>query len=310
MLTPLARDDGATDVELLVLRHQVAVLRRQVAVPSSSPPIGWCWPPCPGCCPDRGWPILFVTPATLRWHRRLIARHWTDRHAKPGRPPAAQQVRQLVRRRAAENSSCGHRRIPGELVGLGYQVAASTVGTILHQAGVDPAPRRSGPTWQQFLTSQAHALLAGDVFTVDTVFLQRIYVLFFLDLATRRVHVVGVTAHPTGAWLLLRDRDAQFTAVFDTVFTAAGIQVIRTPPQAPRERRRRTVGGRAPSARGVHRPHPRRRRTTPGDRPRHLHRARQRTPAPSLARPTGHPRPVATSPTRLPRSDAAPSRTG
>ena len=155
---------------------------------------------------------------------------------------------------AAENSSWGHRRVHGELVGLGYQVAPSTVWKILHQAGVDPAPRRSGPTWQQFLTAQAHALLACDFFTVDTVFLKRIYVLFFLELATRRVHVVGVTAHPTGAWVaqqarnllidldqrvdslrfLLRNRDTKFTTAFDTVFKAAGIEVIRTPPQAPR----------------------------------------------------------------------------
>jgi transposase InsO family protein len=125
---------------------------------------------------------------------------------------------------------------------------------ILHRAGVDPAPRRSGPTWKQFLTTQARAMLACDFFTVDTVFLKRVYVLFFLEIATRRVHVVGVTAHPTGAWVLqqarnllmdldqradalrflLRDRDAKFTAAFDTVFTTAGIEVIRTPPQAPR----------------------------------------------------------------------------
>jgi transposase InsO family protein len=159
-----------------------------------------------------------------------------------------------VLRLAAENSSWGHRRIHGELVGLGCQVAASTVWKILHQAGVDPAPRRTGPTWKQFLTAQAHGMLACDFFTIDTVFLKRIYVLFFLELATRRVHVVGVTAHPTGAWVaqqarnllidldqranslrfLLRDRDTKFTAAFDTVFTAAGIKVIRTPPQAPR----------------------------------------------------------------------------
>jgi putative transposase len=144
--------------------------------------------------------------------------------------------------------------VHGELVGLGYKVAASTVWKVLHQAGVDPAPRRAGPTWQQFLTAQAHSILACDFFTVDTVFLKRIYVLFFLELATRQVHVVGVTAHPTGAWVgqqarnllldlderadslrfLVRDRDAKFTVAFDTVFTAAGIEVIRTPPQAPR----------------------------------------------------------------------------
>jgi transposase InsO family protein len=139
-------------------------------------------------------------------------------------------------------------------MGLGYPVAASTVWKILNQAGVDPTPRRSGLTWKQFLTAQAHTILACDFFTVDTVLLRRIYVLFFVELATRRVHVVGVTAHPTGAWLaqqahnllmdldqhadglrfLLRDRDTKVTAVFDAVFTAAGLDVIRTPPRAPR----------------------------------------------------------------------------
>jgi putative transposase len=169
-------------------------------------------------------------------------------------PPIATQICDLALRLARENPNWGHRRVHGELVGLGYQVAASTVWKILHHAGIDPAPRRSGPTWKQFLITQAHAMLACDFFTVDTVFLKRVYVLFFLEIATRRIHVAGVTAHPTGAWVaqqarnllmnldqradrlrfLLRDRDAKFTAAFDTVFTAAGIEVIRTPPQAPR----------------------------------------------------------------------------
>jgi transposase InsO family protein len=163
-------------------------------------------------------------------------------------------LRSLVLRLAAENSTWGHRRVQGELARLGYRIAASTVWKILHEAGIDPAPRRAGPTWKQFLTAQAKTMLACDLFTVDTVLLKRIYVLFFIELATRRVHVVGVSARPTGAWVaqqarnllmsldqqadelrfLLRDRDTKFTAAFDTVFTAAGIEVLQTPPQAPR----------------------------------------------------------------------------
>ncbi|MGW3811761.1 helix-turn-helix domain-containing protein [Micromonospora sp. NPDC005113] len=200
--------------------------------------------------PRQHWAAFFVTPATLlRWHRQLIARHWTYPHARPGRPPVDRGIRELVLRLAVENPTWGHRRVQGELARLGYRLAASTVWKILHQAGVDPAPRRTGPTWKQFLTAQARTILACDFFTVDTVFLKRIYVLFFIELATRHVHVVGVTAHPTGTWVtqqarnllvsldqradgirfLLRDRDTKFTAAFDTVFTAAGIDVIRIP---------------------------------------------------------------------------------
>jgi putative transposase len=255
MLTQLARDGGAEDVELLVLRHQVAVLRRQVHRPDLEPADRVVLAALSRLLPRPRWSVFFVTPTTLlRWHRELVARRWTYPHARPGRPPVDVQIRELVLRLAADNPTWGHRRIQGELIGLGHQVAASTVWKILHQAGVDPAPRRSGPSWKQFLTAQARTILACDFFTVDTVFLKRIYVLFFVEVATRQVHVIGVTAHPTGTWVaqqarnllmdldqraaglrfLLRDRDTKFTAVFDAVFAGAGIDVLKTPPQAPR----------------------------------------------------------------------------
>lgn len=255
MLSQLARDEGAKDVEILVLCHQVAVLRRQVTRPDLEPADRVVLAVLSRLLPRPRWSVFFVTPATLlRWHRDLVARRWTYPHARPGRPTVDKQVRDLVLRLAAENPSWGHRRIHGELLGLGYRVAASTVWKILNEAGVDPAPRRSGPTWKQFLTAQAHTILACDFFTVDTVMLKRIYVLFFVEIATRQVHVVGVTAHPTGAWVtqqarnllmdldqrtaglrfLLRDRDKKFTNTFDAMFTAEGIDVIMTPPQAPR----------------------------------------------------------------------------
>jgi hypothetical protein len=157
MLAQLARRGGAKDVEILVLRHQVAVLRRQVHRPDLLPAGRVVLAALSRLLPRPRWSIFFVTPATLlRWHRDLVARRWTYPHARPGRPPVDKQIHDLVLRLAAENPTCGHRRIHGELIGLGYRVPASTVWKILNQAGVDPAQRRAGPTWKQFLTASGH----------------------------------------------------------------------------------------------------------------------------------------------------------
>ena len=238
-----------------MLRHQVAVLRRQVKRLDLEPSDRVALAALSRLLPRPRWSTFFVTPATLlRWHRDLIAREWTYPKQRPGRPPVGAQIRALVLRLARENPSWGHRRIQGELVGLGYRVAASTVWTILTRAGVDPAPRRAGPTWTQFLATQAKGILACDFLHVDTIGLTRIYVLFLMDIATRRVHVLGATTNPTGAWVaqqarnlmmdlgerarlfkfLIRDRDAKYTTAFDEVFTTEGIEVLRTAPQAPR----------------------------------------------------------------------------
>jgi putative transposase len=199
------------------------------------------------------WHSLFVRPETLlRWHRELVRRRWSYPHRR-GRPTVAVEIRALVLRLARENPTWGYPRIHGELCRLGHRIGGGTVWTILHRAGVAPAPTRSAVSWRQFLRAQATGVLAVDFFTVDTVLLRRLYVLFVLEVATRRVHVLGVTSHPVGDWvtqqarsllmglddrvgrfrLLLRDRDTKFTAAFDAVFTAEGIRVLRTPVRAP-----------------------------------------------------------------------------
>jgi len=157
---------------------------------------GRCWPGCRGCCRGRRWATFFVTPAVtpatlVRWHRTLIARRWTYPRRRSGRPSISPEVRELVLRLARDNPTWGCRRIPGEVAGLGYRLGASTIWTILSKTGAGRAPRRTGPTWTQFLTSRAKGVLAGDFLHVDAVGLTRVYVLFLMEVATRRVHVPG-----------------------------------------------------------------------------------------------------------------------
>jgi len=254
-LVLLPRSDAAKDVEILTLRHEVAVLRRTNARPALTWLDRAMLSALSRLLPTPLRQLRLVSPRTLlRWHRQLVAHRWTYPHRSPGRPPTAPPIRALVLRLARENDRWGYRRIQGELVGLGHRVAASTVWKILKDAGLDPAPRRSGPTWRQFLSAQAHAILAVDFAHVDTVFLRRLYILVVIEHDRRRVHLAGITAHPTGDWVtqqarnllmelgdraeqfrfLIRDRDSKFNAAFDAVFTGADLRIIRTPVRAPR----------------------------------------------------------------------------
>jgi transposase InsO family protein len=201
--------------------------------------------------------VFPVTPATLlAWHRRIVRGKWdyNTRRRRPGRPLTTSAVRSLVLRLAREDPRWGCRRIQGELVRLEHPIGATTVREILTAAGTDPAPRRNGPTWREFLTAQAEGIIACDLVHIDLVDLRRVYALVCLEHGTRRLHLAGVTAHPTAAWtvqqarnlaaelgarvdslrLLIRDRDAKYTGSFDAVFAADGIEAVRTAPPAPR----------------------------------------------------------------------------
>src|ERR687894_1291431 len=252
----LARNAQSKNAEILVLRHEVTVLRRQV----NRPRLSWADRAVFAALTRLLSPVCrrhrIVTPATIvRWHRDLVKRRWTQpRGPRRGGRRTAPELRRLVLCLAAENPSWGYRRIHGELAGLGYRIAASTVWSILKRAGLDPAPRRDGPSWRQFLRAQAHGILATDFFFVDTLLGHRLYVLFVAEHATRRVHLLGITANPSGAWVtqqarnllmdlgdraaqftfLIRDRDSKFTGVFDAVFASEAIRILRTPVRAPR----------------------------------------------------------------------------
>ena len=259
-LTVLTRRQVSKDAELLVLRHENAVLRRQVSRVRYQPADRLWFAALSRLIPRRRWGEVFmVTPATLLgWHRRLVARTWDYSSRRgSGRPSTAAAIRKLVVRIATENPTWGHRRVQGELVSLGHPIAASTVWQIMHDAGIGPAPRRTGPTWKQFLTAQARGILALDFVHVDTVLLRRVYALIVIEHGTRRVHLAGITASPDGAWttqaarnvlmdlgyraasarFLIRDRAGQFTSLLrrrvhrgghqDSPHPAAGTQSER-----------------------------------------------------------------------------------
>ena len=251
------RRGQSKEAELLVLRHENAVLRRHAGRVRYGPADRVWFAALARLIPRRRWAEIFpVTPATLlAWHRRLAASKYDMSNSrKPGRPPTAPGIARLVVPLSKENPLWGHRRIHGELTKLGIAVAPSTVWEILRAAGIDPAPRRSGPTWRQFLHAQAAGILAVDFLHVDTALLRRLYVLVFIEHGTRRMHLGGVTANPSGEWtvqqarnlaltldqrfegirFVIRDRGSNFTASFNAVFQATGARILRSAVRVPR----------------------------------------------------------------------------
>jgi hypothetical protein len=254
MLLGSLRGEHAKDIEIAVLRHQLDVLRRQVKRPELRPADRVLLAMLSRALPRGRWSIFLVTPGTvMRWHRQLVTRKWTGPYRRGGRPAVAEHLVALILRLARENPRWGYRRIQGELKKLGVSVSATTIRTVLLGNGLRPAPRRPSVTWRAFLRAQATGIIATDFFTVETVRLKTLYILFFIELHTRQVRLAGVTDHPNGPWVvqrarelsmerpvgttaprfLLRDRDSKFTRAFDDVFTSDGTQVIRTPIQAP-----------------------------------------------------------------------------
>ena len=254
------REEAWKTAEILILRHQLAVLQRRQPRHTS---VDWAdralFAALLGVIPRarRQGLRLLVTPDTiLRWHRDIVRRRWAAQSmsGKTGRPVTRRNIQALVLRLARENPEWGYRRIHGELAGLGVKVAASTIWEILKANGIDPAPRRTNPTWSQFLRSQAEAILACDFFIVDLLDGTRSYVLTVIEHATRRIRILGLTPHPTGEWtaqqarnlimdlgdqahrakFMIRDRGSNFTATFDAVLAHAGIRTVLCNVQTPR----------------------------------------------------------------------------
>jgi transposase InsO family protein len=250
----LGRRDRAKELEILVLRHELSVLRRQFGRPRFEFHDRMLLAALSQVLPRRSWNVFLVRPETLlHWHRRLVARRWTYPHRRSGRPPISREVRELVLRFARENPSWGYLRIVGELRKLGISISATSVRNILTNAGVPPSPRRDRQAWRSFLRAHGESILACDFFTVDTVWLRRLYVLVCLSIGSRRIEYVACTNKPDTAWMLqqarnllmelddrdkqvrflIHDRDAKFPRAFDALLAAEKIKVIRTPVRAP-----------------------------------------------------------------------------
>ncbi len=253
-LLHLSPSPDEKDVEITVLRHQLAVLRRQVVRPRYSPTDRAVLATLARLLSRERWGVVLVTPATLmRWHRDLVARSWTYPRRRTAPNALDADVVELVLRLARENPRWGYLRVVGECRKLGLTISATTVRNVLHRHRLGPAPRTSGPSWSEFLRAQAAGTLACDFFHVDTVMPKRVYALFFIDLGRRKVFLAGVTAHPVGSWVtqqarnlvatledegrtlrfLVRDRDAKFVGPFDEVVRSTGARVIRTPVRTP-----------------------------------------------------------------------------
>src|SRR5262249_55746219 len=228
------RSADSKELEIVVLRHELAILRRHVHRPMFRPADRWFLAAASRLLPRVRWSVFLVTPATLLpWHRWMVAKRWTYAR-RTGRPPIANERRALIVRLARENPRWGYQRIVGELKGLGIVVSATTVKKILREEQLGPAGTRKGPSWRGVLCAQRERILAVDFLTVDTVWLQRLYVLFFIEVGSRRVHLAGCTAHPDAEWVtqqarqvtwtfgertepvrfLIRDRDRKFTSGF------------------------------------------------------------------------------------------------
>jgi len=242
------------EVELLVLRHELTVLRRKAGRPKLRRSDKVFLTALSRLLPRERWSSFIVTPGTLlRWHRELVKRKWTHKTRPVGRPPLDPKLAALIVRMAGDNPRWGYLRIKGECQKMGLRVSATTVKKVLLGAGLDPAPRRDGPSWSEFLRSQAEGILACDFFTVETAFLKTLYVLFFIEVGSRRLHITTATPHPSGRFVtqqarnlsfkldersepvrfLIHDRDAKFSRSFDDVFASEGIRVICTSFRAP-----------------------------------------------------------------------------
>jgi putative transposase len=229
------RSNDLKELEIVVLRHELTILRRR----NRRPPMTWTdrlfLTASSPLLPRAGWRSFIVTPATLlRWHRRLVVKRWT--YARPaGRPPIRREIRALVVRFARDNPRWGYQRIVGELKGLGMAVSATTVRTWLRAAGLGPAGTRGGMTWREFLRAHRQSVLAVDFFTVETIWLQRLYVLFFIELGSRRVHVTGCTPNPSAPWVTQQARQLSWTLAEPPEFRAHGsLRVSRLAPDPER----------------------------------------------------------------------------